>query len=44
MHNVLSKPAMMYGSETWILRSQDCRRIETSHMRFLRAVAGVTFR
>jgi hypothetical protein len=44
MHNVLSKPAMMYGSETWILRPQDCRRIETSHMRFLRAVAGVTLR
>jgi hypothetical protein len=44
MHNVLKKPAMMYGSETWILRSQDCRRIETSQMRFLRAVAGVTLR
>jgi hypothetical protein len=42
MHNVLSKPAMMYGSETWILRSQDCGRLETSQMRFLRAVAGVT--
>jgi hypothetical protein len=35
---------MMYGSETWILRSQDCRRIETSQMRFLRAVAGITLR
>jgi hypothetical protein len=44
MHNVLSKSAMMYGSETWMLRSQDCRRIETSWMRFLRAVAGVTLR
>jgi hypothetical protein len=29
---------------TWILWSQDCRRIETSQMRFLRAVAGVTLR
>jgi hypothetical protein len=44
IRNVLSKPAMMDGSETWILRSQDCRRIETSQMRFLRAVAGVTLR
>jgi hypothetical protein len=44
MHNVLSKPAMMYRSETWILRLQDCRRIETSQMRLLRAVAGVTLR
>jgi hypothetical protein len=33
---------MMYGSETWILRSQDCRKIKTSQMRFLRA--GVTLR
>jgi hypothetical protein len=38
MHNMLSKPATMYGSETWILRPQDCRRIETSQMKFLRAV------
>jgi hypothetical protein len=44
MHNVLSKPAMMCGSETLILKSQDCRRIQASHMRYLRAVAGVTFR
>jgi hypothetical protein len=44
MYNVLSKPAMMYGSETWIWRSQNCRRIETSQMRFLRAAAGVTLR
>jgi hypothetical protein len=44
MHNMLSKSAMMYGSETWILRSQGGRRIETSQMRFLREVAGVTLR
>jgi hypothetical protein len=44
MHSVLSKPAMTYGSETWVLRSQDCKRIETSQMKFLRAVAGVTLR
>jgi hypothetical protein len=44
MRKVLSKPATMYRSETWILRSQDCRRIETSQMRFLRAVAGVILR
>jgi methyl coenzyme M reductase subunit D len=44
MYNVLSKPAILYGNETWILRSQDCRRIGTSQMRFLRAIAGVTLR
>jgi hypothetical protein len=31
-HNVLSKPAMMYECQTWILRSQDCSRIETSQI------------
>jgi hypothetical protein len=44
MHNVLSKPATMYGSETWILRPQGGRRIEIYQMRFRRAVAGVTLR
>jgi hypothetical protein len=34
----------MYGSETWVLRSQGGRRIETSQMMFLRALAGVTLR
>jgi hypothetical protein len=43
-HNVLSKPATMYGSGTWILRTQDCRRMETSQIRILSAAAGDTLR
>jgi hypothetical protein len=42
LHNVISKPALQYGSETWVLRAEDKRRIETSEMRFLRSVLGVS--
>jgi hypothetical protein len=44
LHNIISKPALQYGSETWILRAEDKRRIETSEMRFLRSVLGVSLR
>ena len=43
-HNVLSKPALLYGSETWTIRAQDRKRIETAQMRFLRSVEKVTLR
>jgi hypothetical protein len=44
LHNIISKPALQYGSETWVLREEDKRRIETSEMRFLRSVLGVSQR
>lgn len=44
MHNIISKPALRYGSETWVLRQQDRKRIEASEMRFLRHTLGVTLR
>jgi hypothetical protein len=44
LHNIISKPALQYGSETWVLRAEDKRRIETSEMRFLRSVLGVSLR
>lgn len=44
MYNVISKPALQYGSETWVMREEDKRRIETSEMRFLRSMLGVTRR
>jgi hypothetical protein len=43
-HNIISKPVLQYGSETWVLRVADKRRIETSEMRFLRSVLGVSLR
>jgi hypothetical protein len=44
LHNIISKPALQYGSETWVLGAENKRRIETSEMRFLRSVLGVSLR
>jgi hypothetical protein len=47
LHNIISKPALQYGSETWVLRvlrAADKRRIETSKIKFLRSVLGVSLR
>lgn len=35
---------MLYGSETWILRAQDRKRIEAAQMRFLRSVERISLR
>jgi hypothetical protein len=44
LHNIVTKSALHFGSETWILRKEDKRRLEASHMRFLRPLTGVTRR
>lgn len=44
MYNIISKPALMYGSETWVLTAQEKRRLEASQMRFMRSLLGVTLR
>lgn len=44
LHNVISKPTLLYGSETWVLRAADKRRIETAEMRFLRPLLGLSLR
>jgi hypothetical protein len=44
LHNIVSKSALQFGSKTWILRKEDKRRLEVSHMRFLRPIIGVTRR
>lgn len=28
LHNIISKPTIKYGSETWVLRAEDRRRLE----------------
>jgi hypothetical protein len=43
-HNIVSKPALLYGSECWTLRQRDKSRINSSHMRFVRSWSGVTLR
>jgi hypothetical protein len=44
LRNTISKPALQCGSETWVLRTEGKMRIETSKMRFLRSVLGVSLR
>jgi hypothetical protein len=29
LHDIILKPVLQYGSETWVLRAEDNRRIET---------------
>ena len=43
-HNIVSKPALLCGSECWTLRQRDKSRINRSQMRFLRSLNGVTLR
>ena len=42
--NIVSKPALRYGSECWTLRQRDKSTIKSSQMRFLRSLSGVTLR
>ncbi|KAJ4431271.1 hypothetical protein ANN_19868 [Periplaneta americana] len=44
IHNITSKQALKFASETWVLRAKDKSRTETAHMRFLRSTLGVTRR
>ena len=44
LHNVVSKPMLLYSSETWIMREKDKNKIESSEMRFLRRLQGVSLR
>jgi hypothetical protein len=40
----VSKPALIYEDETWVLREEDKRRMETLQMRLWRSAMGVTMR
>jgi hypothetical protein len=40
LHNITSKPALTYGSETWVMNKRDTQRLEAAQMRFLRPLLG----
>jgi hypothetical protein len=40
--NITSKPALKYGSETWVMNKRDTQRLEAAQMRFLRPLLGYT--
>jgi hypothetical protein len=42
--NVIAKPALLYGSEYWTLRQKDRNRINSSQMKSIRSLTGVTLR
>ena len=40
MYKAVVRPALSYGSETWVTTTQDMTRLEAAEMRFLRSVKG----
>jgi len=41
-HKVLTRPTLVYGSETWVTTKRDMARLEAAEMRCLRSVKGYT--
>ena len=39
-YKVVARPALLYGSETWVTTKRDMTRLEAAEMRFLRSVKG----
>jgi hypothetical protein len=44
LQNLVSKAALKYANETWVLRSRDKERFEAAQMTFMRSLFGVTER
>jgi hypothetical protein len=44
LYNVVTKPALRYCSEMWVLREEENRRLKISQTRFNCNMLGVTFR
>jgi len=41
-YKVVTKPSLLYGSETWVTTQRDMTGLEAEEMRFLRSVTGYT--
>jgi len=41
-YEVVARPSLLYGSETWVTTKRDMSRLEAAEMRFLRSVTGYT--
>jgi hypothetical protein len=41
-YEVVARPSLLYGSETWVTTKRDTTRLEAAEMRFLRSVTGYT--
>jgi hypothetical protein len=40
LYNALALPVLLYGSETWTLKTRDGRRITAAEMKYMRRTAG----
>jgi hypothetical protein len=40
-HNAIAKPALLYGSECWMLHQKDRNRINSSQMKFICSLTAV---
>jgi len=40
LYNTLALPVLLYGSETWIIKARDVRRITAAEMKYMRRTAG----
>ena len=42
IHNITAKAALKFGSEAWVLRKREEKRLEAAEMKFLRHLLGIT--
>ena len=41
-YKVVTRPSLLYGSESWVTTKRDMTGLEAAEMRFLRSVTGYT--
>ena len=42
IHNITAKAALKFGSEAWILKKREEKRLEAAQMKVLRHLLGIT--
>ena len=42
IHNITAKAALKFGSEAWVLKKREEKRLEVAQMKFLRLLLGIT--
>ena len=42
IHNITAKAALEFGSEAWVLKKREEKRLEAAQMKFLRHLLGIT--
>jgi len=40
LYNTLALPVLLYGSETWTIKTSDARRITAAEMKYMRRTEG----